>query len=152
MDRRRLLLAGFGPLLAACHRMTAARAGECQMCRRPAHAESRSVASVNGREGSFCCLACALAAVEQGAKSLKIALIVDYESKARLDPERAFLVRSSDVNPCAHRHSIFDASKRASQVAYDRCSPSVLAFRSRTSAERFMASHGGALVTLADLR
>jgi hypothetical protein len=152
MDRRRFLLAGLGLPLPACHRITAARTGECEMCRRPVHAESRTVASVNGREGSFCCLACALAAGQQGAKSLKVDWIADYESQAGLDPERAFLVRSSDVNPCAHRHSIIGASKRARDVAYDRCSPSVLAFRSRTSAERFMARHGGALVTLAELR
>jgi hypothetical protein len=82
---------------------------------RPVHAESRTMASVNGREGPFCCLACALAAGQQGVKSLKIGRIADYENQAALDPERAFLARSSDVNPCAPRafhHRRFQARQR----------------------------------------
>jgi hypothetical protein len=152
MDRRHFLIAAFGLSLPACHRVTAARSGECQMCRRRVHAESRAVASINGRQDLFCCLACALAAGRQGAKSLIVRALADYDTKADLDAGQAFLVRGSDVNPCAHKHSVIGAAKRASEVAYDRCSPSVLAFRSLESAGAFMVRHGGALVRLADLR
>lgn len=151
MDRREFLIVGLSLSLPACERLTA-HANECQMCRRPVHAESRTVAAVNGKPELFCCLACAIAAGEQGAKSLKIERIADYDTRAHLDPARAFLVRNSDVNPCSHKHSLIDASKHPSEVTYDRCSPSVLAFGSRQAAQQFMAHHGGALVRLADLR
>jgi hypothetical protein len=118
----------------------------CSVCRRPIHASSRTVGVVAGKRAVFCCPACARSETLQ-ASGVKITEMTDFLTGAKLAPERAVLVRGSDVNPCTmHAHAPLDEDKRAAEVRFDRCSPSLLAFSSRAEATRFMAEHGGTLV------
>ena len=44
-----------------------------------------------------------------------------------------------------------DETKQSYPVGFDRCSPSILAFAHRESAERFVQEHGGKLRRFAEL-
>jgi nitrous oxide reductase accessory protein NosL len=44
-----------------------------------------------------------------------------------------------------------NADKRASDVHYDRCSPSILAFAQRSDAAQFAREHGGEVLRFSEL-
>jgi hypothetical protein len=148
MRRRGFLAALFMPVVG-CRRR---RVGHCEACDRPLHAASRAIAWTGGRQGTFCCPACAVAARDQRGQPVRFVQFSDYDGGSKLDPRQAWLVRNSDVHPCSHDHGVVTQTKRAAAVHYDRCSPSVLAFRSRQAAERFAAQHGGSIIQPGHLR
>jgi hypothetical protein len=63
-------------------------------------------------------------------------------------------VEGSDVTPCSSMHEgtpPVDERGCCMKAVYDRCLPSVLAFRSRERAESFAKEHGGTVKTLAEI-
>ncbi len=124
---------------------------QCHACLRPIHAHSRTVAVVNGRQQVFCCPACALSEHEQEGKPIRITELTAFLTGARLSPDRAFVVKGSDVNMCAHAQEPVDADKRAAAVRYDRCSPSLIAFAQQSEAAQFAREHGGEVVPFAQI-
>jgi len=48
-------------------------------------------------------------------------------------------------------HVLMDDRKEASELHYDRCAPSALAFASREAAAKFQAEHGGVVKTFSDV-
>jgi hypothetical protein len=121
----------------------ASSAEECYACRRAVHAHSRTVALVNGHARLFCCPACALSEHEQEGKPVKVSQLTSFLTGATLSPDSAYMVKGSDVNMCATTHGIMSADKRAADVHYDRCAPSLLAFAQRGEAVEFAREHGG---------
>jgi hypothetical protein len=131
---------------------TANQNSVCQVCQRPVHSHSRTEAEVDDQlQDEFCCPTCAVTAALQSGHQLRFVELTDYISGASLDPEDAFLVRGSDVNPCMEEHSLTHSDKQAAQMDFDRCSPSILAFGDRKTAEEFVANRGGSLILASDL-
>ncbi len=124
---------------------------QCYACRRPIHAHSRTVAMDKGRVRVFCCPACALTEHEQEGKPVRVTALTDFLTGAKLSPDTSFIVKGSDVNMCARTHELIDSEKRAADVQYDRCSPSLLAFRRREDAAAFLREHGGQVVRFNEL-
>jgi nitrous oxide reductase accessory protein NosL len=44
---------------------------------------------------------------------------------------------------CERTRELVDADKRAADLRYDRCAPSLIAFAERSDAEQFAREHGG---------
>ena len=123
----------------------------CSVCRRPVHLASR-VDGVAGDDSlTFCCAACALRSQEQDTSPLEVTRVFDYTSGQGLDPSKATVVVGSEVNLCMREHMLMDDRKEASELHYDRCAPSVLAFESQQAADEFQAKHGGVVKSFADL-
>lgn len=135
------IAAGLGYGVFAVYR--GKQAAYCSACQRPIHAHSRTVALVNGRSRVFCCPACALSEHEQDGKPVRVTELTDFATGAKLMPSEAFVVKGSDVNMCARLHGPMDADKRPTDVPFDRCSPSLLAFSRRSDAVQFAREHGG---------
>lgn len=123
----------------------------CAACGRPLHSHSSVVALIEGEEQRFCCLACVYMDHRQTGHEAKVVELTDYYSDAAIKPEDAFLVVGSAVNHCLRVEAVLDQHKVASQLDFDRCSPSVLAFSSEAEAHDFIAKHGGKLNTFEDL-
>lgn len=115
----------------------------CFACRRMVHPEMRTIAVVNGHARIFCCPACALSEHEQVGRPVRVTEVTGFLTGARLAPDNTFVVRGSDVNMCARKRELLDADKRRAGMQYDRCLPSMLAFRMRSDAEEFAREHGG---------
>jgi hypothetical protein len=111
----------------------------------------RTVAIFEGRQEAFCCPACALTEHRQTGRAVRVVRFTDFDTGAAVPPERAFLVRDSDLNMCAHRHVMMGADKHASGEHFDRCSPSIVAFASDEAAARFVDAHGGRVVRFPEL-
>jgi hypothetical protein len=127
------------------------QAEQCYACQRAIHAHSRTVAVDKGRARVFCCPACALSEHEQEGKPIQVTELTNFLTGAKLSPGEAYILKGSDVNMCAHTHELHDADKRSSDVQYDRCSPSLLAFGSRADAVEFARTHGGAVVPFSEI-
>lgn len=141
--------AGLG--YAAFKAYRGSQAEQCYACQRTIHAHSRTVAVDKGRARLFCCPACALSEHEQEGKPIRVTELTAYLTGARLSPDEAFVVKGSDVNMCARTRELIDADKRAANVHYDRCSPSLLAFGLRSEAMQFAREHGGEVVAFREI-
>lgn len=123
----------------------------CFVCRRPVHAESKTVAYSEGKRSVFCCPACAASHRRQSGKPVIIAEFTDYETGRRLRPSEAVLVEGGDVNPCARTEVLVDAFKHTAHEHFDRCVPGMLAFSSPRAAAYFAARHGGRILRFSEI-
>ncbi len=115
----------------------------CQACGRTIHANMRTVALVGSRREVFCCPTCALSAGAQMHEPVRFEQLADYETGHPLPPADAYAVEGSDVIPCIRSHEMLNRDGQPVPMDFDRCSPSIIAFAKRTSAERFSSEHGG---------
>lgn len=123
----------------------------CEVCRRPLHANSATLADLDGRQKVFCCPACALSDRLQGDSRIRITAFTDYATGKELRPGAALLVRGSDVNLCAAMRPLIDEMKTPHAVHYDRCIPSLIAFGNVDTASGFVRAHGGTIVRFYEL-
>ena len=143
-----LVLAGLA--YAAWHLVQERSAQSCKACLRPVHAHMKTVAIVDGKRAVYCCPACALSEHQQSGKQVQVVELTDYLTNDPLKPEGSFVVRNSDVNPCLQHHPAVGENSQPLESRFDRCAPSVLAFRDRNAAAAFAASHGGQVLTFTD--
>jgi hypothetical protein len=121
-------------------------ADECYVCKRPIHAHSKTLAIANGHVRLFCCPACALSHHEQAGKPIQITQLTSFLDGNALSPDNAYLVRASSVNMCERAQGRIQEDKRAVDLHYDRCAPSLVAFAQRGEALEFAREHGGEVV------
>jgi hypothetical protein len=126
-------------------------AGLCGTCGRPIQARTATEGLVDGRAVRFCCPACALTDHRQTGQAVRVTALTDYDTGARLSPNRAYAVVGSDVNLCLSEHVLMQQHAEADPLAFDRCTPSIMAFGEKSAAERFAAEHGGRLLPFGDL-
>jgi hypothetical protein len=124
---------------------------QCYACTRAVHAHMRTIAIVNGKAKLFCCPACALSEHEQEGKPIRIMELAAFLTGEKLSPAEAFIVKGSDVNMCAHIHEVMDDEKRPADLRYDRCSPSMLAFKQESEAMAFVRQHGGQVLRFEEI-
>jgi hypothetical protein len=116
----------------------------CEVCNRPIHGHSRALGEIDGGgEEVFCCPTCALTAHHQTRKKVKIIQLTDFDADRPLAPDDAYVVEGSTLNLCLQHQPLADKDKQPVQIAFDRCSPSIYAFASEASADRFAREHGG---------
>ncbi len=141
-----------GLLAYAGWRTFAAPAADvCSVCGRTIHPASRVEGVADGTQLKFCCAACALRAEGQQLHDLRVTRVFDFQTGKPMDPGSAFSVVGSDINVCMREHVLMGDHMEASDLTYDRCSPSILSFPTAAAAERFSAEHGGEVKPFADV-
>ena len=135
------------PLLLLFLLLTCApQAEHCWVCHREVHPSVHAVLTLaNGRKVTACCPRCALHYEEEPGNRVKSIAVTDYFDGGSLSLKRAFLVEGSDETPCVHHAPMADAAGGPMQICYDRCMPSLIAFRDAGAAHSFLSSHGGTL-------
>lgn len=123
----------------------------CAACQRAVHEQTRTVAVSDGKRRGYCCPACALSQHRQTGKAVEVLSLTDYSTRARLSPDKAFLVRGSDVNSCSHHPVGVGLDKQPIETHFDRCSPSLLAFSGKAQADAFAREHGGQVLRYSDV-
>jgi hypothetical protein len=137
-------------LASAC----AGAAGECAQCGRM---ECRNMAFTvhlqGGKRVETCCARCGLHYLESEHPPVESLTARDFDGAGEIDATRAFYVDGSDVTPClaAGKPPLRDASGCCADPVYDRCLPSLIAFRSKQVAEAFAREHGGAVRGFAEI-
>jgi len=144
-----LVVAGLG--YAGFRVYRASQPEQCYACVRAIHAHSRTIAIVKGRPRTFCCPACALSEHQQEGKPVRLTELTSFLTGEKLAPAEAFIVKGSDVNMCAHARELVDEEKRPAELHYDRCAPSMLAFKHKDEALQFVRSHGGQVLPFSEI-
>jgi hypothetical protein len=140
--------------ITGCDRLAAwLRPSTCSLSGRRIHPGMAVRLQVEGQApGRACCLRCAISYAQQTGKTVRIFSVTDYVSHEPVPPERAVYVVGSTVTPCAGPPVDVPANRReASQVSWDRCLPSVIAFAKQEDAEEFRQQSGGEIGTFAEL-
>lgn len=116
----------------------------CQICRRPMHdATSFFVTLEDGQEVELCCPRCGMRFMA-GREDVESSVVADYLSEERIPASKAFYVVGSSVHPfCSEAEILHDRSGIEYERTWDRCLPSVIAFRTREDAREFQAQYGG---------
>jgi len=106
-----------------------AASSKCAMCARSC--SDRTISTVNltdGKSLDYCCPHCAamaLGMIDLTRRAVKSIALSDYNTRQRIDAEKASCLLESDVVPC--------------------CAPSVLVFSSEEAAKAFKKAHGGTI-------
>jgi hypothetical protein len=128
--------------LVAC----AAKPDHCWVCQREIHDQVRTTLTLaSGKTVSACCPRCALHYERESPEPVREIQVTDYAGGGRLPMNQAFLVEGSDEAPCMHHPPAVDPAGTPMQMCYDRCMPSLIAFREAAVARAFAAEHGGTL-------
>jgi hypothetical protein len=136
-------------LLGAAGLPACARRPEiCALCRREIHREVRTVVQMeDGRRVAACCPRCARHVAQEGGSGARVVEVTDFAGSGVLPMSEAWLVEGSDETPCLRHHPPVTAGEGAPlHACYDRCMPSLIAFRDAAAARTFVADHGGTLV------
>jgi hypothetical protein len=121
------------------------RAKACDACGRHASAQtSLAIQREDGSRQEACCARCGAHLLATGS-AVSSVRVRDFETSEWLDAARAVFVEGSDVHPCRGLITEPPRDDRGCcrTAAFDRCEPSLLAFRSPEAARAFMAVHGG---------
>lgn len=156
MKRRLFLLTLFTAIVIsglivfeACNR----QAPQCPLCNRDIHSHMQVSIVHNHLPLKTCCMACALTFKAQ-EKNVEITAATDFDTNTAIDPEKAFYVVESDISPCLqdqHTQKVIREPHETLYACYDRCSPGILAFSTKSAAENFRKEHGGKLSTYVEL-
>ena len=124
----------------------AGRPDRCEICRRDIHPQVRATVSLaDGGRVQACCPRCALHYQAESGKAIREIRVTDHAGGGTLPFPQAFLVEGSDETPCLHNPPITDPTQAPMQVCYDRCMPSLIAFKEAAAAHAFADERGGTL-------
>lgn len=168
MKKRLSLLAVFFLGLTFMGAGEAARAGEslldyfeswfqpsgCAFCGRRVHADMKVAFQEENQQTVqlACCLRCVISEAEQTGKHIRVLWVTDYVTRERLNPDKAVYLAGSTINSDSGPPVEVPWSRREeSELKWDRCLPSVIAFGKRADAVAFQQSSGGEILSFGDL-
>ena len=141
-----LLLSGMGSLPNQ-------KPEKCVLCNRDIDSRMETILTLeNGGEKKVCCIKCAFGYESENPKKVSAIKVTDFATGEKLKPEGAFYLYGSDFAPYCSKKVMFDQAKIPFVLCYDRCLPSVIAFKTEQGAKIFMKEHGGRILTLVELR
>ncbi|MGE5726172.1 MAG: hypothetical protein ACM34G_13405 [Acidobacteriota bacterium] len=123
----------------------------CDICQRQINPRARVTLEIGGKRKDACCARCAITEALQERRPVRLIRVTDYATGSALAPDQAWFVDGSRKVLCSHDQPMFDESKHAEHLAFDRCSPGAYAFARRQDAEAFVRENGGAILRLKQL-
>ncbi len=122
---------------------------QCDVCGRGIQSGHESIIVLkDGRELYTCCPRCALHHEQNNPRQVTGVQVSDHITGEKVRAQKAVYVEGSDERSCIPETS---SPPREPGVAYrreyDRCVPSLVAFKDEEAARRFIASHGGRLLS-----
>ena len=125
--------------------------GECEVCHRAVQeATAYEIHLEDGTSEKACCPRCGLR-FQKGRADVASAEVTDFDTGNRFDASEALFVEGSSVNLCHSKMLEEDRSGVQYQLTWDRCMPSLVAFKSRESAESFRRDYGGVIKTYEEI-
>ncbi len=127
------------------------REQECDVCGRGLQAgHASTILLKNGKELQACCPRCALHYEQHHPGELIGVVVADHATGGPLAAQRAVYVEGSDAMTCIPQSATPPREPGINyETVYDRCLPSLAAFRNEDEARRFAAVHGGRVLSYA---
>ena len=126
-------------------------AGMCPFCDRMVHPSTSYHIERGGHEVVACCPRCGMhTQVNWGAGESGTAWATDLNTGVRVAAESATYVEGGDVQYCAHDDRPVERQPQGVSVReFDRCLPTLVAFKTAPEAEAYRRQHGGRVLTYA---
>ncbi len=122
---------------------------QCDVCGREIHAghESRVLLKA-GKQIQTCCPRCALHHEQHNPGQVTGVLVADHTTGEKIKAQDAVYVEGSDEMTCMPVSATPPRELGVEyKTTYDRCVPSLLAFKDEAAAHSFLAVHGGRLLS-----
>ncbi len=125
---------------------------ECEICGRAVHAVHHATVEMkSGRRVQACCPRCAMHYRLNTPGKVMQVLVADNVTGRAIEAQKATYVEGSDVEPCmSASESVPREPGVEYTLKYDRCLPSLLAFRDESEAREFQRQHGGHVLSFAE--
>jgi DNA-directed RNA polymerase subunit RPC12/RpoP len=115
----------------------------CSICHRAIHEGTSFLIHLqDGHTEEVCCPRCGLRFMK-GRDDITDVEAADFYSGERLPARQAFYVEGSSVHPCCKDIAEKDRSGVRYDLVWDRCLPSLIAFKSWDEADAFRNQYGG---------
>ena len=120
---------------------------DCDICNRHLHEEmAYKIYLSSGEVLDACCPRCGLR-FERSNDDVVSAQVADFTTGEFVPADEALYVEGSLVELCAHDLTQRDGMGVLYRLVWDRCLPSLLAFKTREQAELFRHQNGGEIKT-----
>lgn len=128
----------------------APRADICQICGRAVHEGQRyTIRLKDGTSEDACCPRCGMHYELHHPQDIGGAMATDYQEHQRIPAEQAFFVETTAVSVC-DAEPLRREEPALAELHWDRCFPTLLAFRTREEAIGFQRAKGGTVLTYAE--
>ncbi len=122
----------------------------CAICNRDVHEGMSYRLEANGRTEYACCPRCGMHYQMQNGGAVKQAWATDVATGQQIPASEAYYDEGGDVQYCTHGESSVQRTPAGASVrGYDRCLPTLVAFKDRAQAEAYQKMHGGRVLTYA---
>ena len=144
-----LLAMGVTSFFAYRYEQRRETAGMCPFCDRMVHPVTAYRLTVDGRVLAACCPRCGMRAqVDQEKGKPRQAWATDVNTGESVTAESATYVEGGDVQYCTHGNpSVAREPQGVSVRQYDRCLPTLVAFKTLQEAEAYQQQHGGRVLS-----
>jgi hypothetical protein len=116
----------------------------CRVCDRPLHAGVTYRMELTSRTENACCPRCGMHYQIEHPRAVKKAWATDLDSGEFIPAEAAYYVEGGDIAYCAvHSGALQRQPEGVSVREFDRCLPTLVAFRTEQEAEAYQGQHGG---------
>jgi hypothetical protein len=123
----------------------------CEVCSRPVHTGMGYHLVVAGASKTACCPRCGMHFELHQPGKVRAAFARDFYSGSEIPAEKAFYVEGGNEEYCAHVQPVERKEIQSdAELAYDRCTPPLVAFAKEADAEKYRAEHGGRLLAYAE--
>ncbi len=146
-----LVVVGGGTYFA--YRRVAVHSEKCDMCGRMIHTGHEvTLLMKDGTRIRACCPRCALHRAEHGPGEASRILVTDRATGREILAQDAVYVEGSDEITCIPESETPPRELGVEyKTVYDRCVPSLVAFKDEAAARQFMIAHGGRLLSYAQV-
>ncbi len=139
-----------GVSVVAYRSVTHAPAGACQICRRSLHRGVTYHLGLVKETKVACCPRCGIHYSIEHPDAVPQAWATDLNSGGTIPAQSAVYVEGGDVEYCTMgERRVEREPEGVSLRVYDRCLPSLVAFKSAADAESYHAQHGGRILNYA---
>jgi hypothetical protein len=142
------LFAIVGGSLLAYRQVAVRRPATCQICGRDVPRQTGFRLETSGGTVVACCPTCAMHYMLHHPGTVRQAMATDFTSGRTIPAATAYYDEGGDVQYCtAHHPSVERGQLGVSTRVYDRCLPTLVAFKERSEAEAYQKLHGGRVLT-----
>jgi len=116
----------------------------CFLCEREIIPSNAFIIELKGgKKLRTCCPRCGLRYFEKNKSKIERMYATDFISLEVIDAFKAYYVIGSEYHGCCRRSVMIDSNKRIYDLCYDRCMPTLVAFKKKNDAKEFMKKYGG---------
>jgi hypothetical protein len=145
-----LLVIGLVSFLAYRHEQRSLAAEICPFCNRVVHPAAAYRLRVGDRTVVACCPRCAMHFAANHLGEVSKAWATDVTTGERIAAETAVYIEGGDVQYCTRGEQPITPEPQGVSVRhYDRCLPTLVAFKTQQEAQAYQQQHGGRILSYA---